>query len=406
VRSTISLGRVAGIPVGMHWSALIGMVVLGQLVALMVLPSTAPGLGAGAYWLAGGLAALGLGGSLLTHELAHAIVARRAGLGVRRITLWLLGGVSELVGQPTISTGRGGPHRAGRSADQSGSGRSVRCGHGGHPCSCCSRWSGGHAVVVGLDEHPAGGVQLAAGNTAGRGRVLHGLLWRHTGDRDRATRAATTSGRVLGALLAGTGVLLALHGRLDGLWLLLVGWFLSGSATAERAATIVMGRLAGLRVADVMSAPPVVASGWWTVQAFIDHLLGEPGRRYRQFPVVDVDGRLTGVVSIVDLTRCPPADRRNIPVWQLGRPLADELMLTSDVSLSRCCKARQFRAVVCWHPWWQMVRWSGSLRALTSPAPWRSVRCTVNGVHCETPAAGSLCTSFTVCAPSLTHCSV
>lgn len=99
MRSTIPLGRIAGVPVGMHWSALIGIALLGQLVGLTVLPSAAPGLGAAAYWLAGGLAALGLGGSLLTHELAHAFVALRAGLGVRRITLWLLGGVSELVGQ-------------------------------------------------------------------------------------------------------------------------------------------------------------------------------------------------------------------------------------------------------------------------------------------------------------------
>lgn len=72
-----------------------------------------------------------------------------------------------------------------------------------------------------------------------------------------------------------------------------------------------------------MSAPPVVA--WWTVQAFIDHLLGQAGRRYRQFPVVDMEGRLAGVVSMADLASCPPADRRNIAVQQLARPLPGEL---------------------------------------------------------------------------------
>jgi CBS domain-containing protein len=181
---------------------------------------------------------------------------------------------------------------------------------------------------------------LLPGTPLDGGRVLHGLLWRHTGDRDRATRTATTSGQVLGALLAGTGVLLALHGRLDGLWLLLVGWFLAGSASAERAAAIITGRLAGLRVADVMSAPPVVAPGWWTVQAFIDRLLGESGRRYRQFPVVDIEGRLAGVVSIADLTRCPPADRRNTPVRQLAHPLSDELVLTPDLPLEQVLRTR------------------------------------------------------------------
>jgi len=334
VRSTIPLGRVAGIPVGMHWSALIGMVLLGQLVALTMLPLTAPGLSAAAYWLAGGLAALGLGGSLLTHELAHAIVARRAGLGVRRITLWLLGGVSELVGQPSephaevrialvgplTSLGLGGLFSA---ATVVSPGLAV-------PTAVVSTlsWLASMNILLGV-------FNLLPGTPLDGGRVLHGLLWRHTGDRDRATRAAATSGQVLGALLAGTGVLLALHGRLDGLWLLLVGWFVSGSASAERAATIVTERLAGLRVADVMSAPPVAASGWWTVQAFIDRLHGEPGRRYREFPVVDIDGRLAGVVSIADLTRCSPAERRNVPVRQLARPLADDLVLSPDMPLEQ-----------------------------------------------------------------------
>jgi Zn-dependent protease len=100
MRTTIPLGRVAGVPVGAHWSALIGVLLLGQLLALSVLPMQAPGRPAWAYWLAGGLAAVGLVASLLAHELAHAIVARRAGLGVQRITLWLLGGVFELGGLP------------------------------------------------------------------------------------------------------------------------------------------------------------------------------------------------------------------------------------------------------------------------------------------------------------------
>jgi Zn-dependent protease len=207
VRSTIPLGRIAGIPVGMHWSALIGMVLLGQLVALTMLPSTAPGLSAAAYWLAGGLAALGLGGSLLTHELAHAIVARRAGLGVRRITLWLLGGVSELVGQPSepraevrialvgplTSLGLGGLFSA-----------ATVVSHGlAVPTAVVSTlsWLASMNILLGV-------FNLLPGTPLDGGRALHGLLWRHTGNRDRATRAATTSGQVLGALLAGTGILL------------------------------------------------------------------------------------------------------------------------------------------------------------------------------------------------------
>jgi Zn-dependent protease len=318
----------------MHWSALIGVVLLGQLVGLTVLPSMVPGLGAGAYWVAGGLAALGLGASLLTHELAHAAVARRGGLGVRRITLWLLGGVSELVGQPAEP-------RAEVRISLAGPVTSLGLGGLLGVAMLVARELAVPAVAVATLSWLAtmnivlGVFNLLPGTPLDGGRVLHGLLWWHTGDRDRATVTATTSGQVLGALLAGTGIVLALHGRLDGLWLLLVGWFCAGSASAERATAIVVGRLAGLRVADVMSAPPVVASGWWTAQALIDHLLSEFGRRYRQFPVLDIDGQLAGVVSIADLTRRPPADRRNILVRQLARPLPGELVLTPDTPLEQ-----------------------------------------------------------------------
>jgi CBS domain-containing protein len=71
------------------------------------------------------------------------------------------------------------------------------------------------------------------------------------------------------------------------------------------------------------------------VQAFIDYLLGEPGRRHRQFPVVDVDGRLTGVVSIADLARCPVGDHRCTPVQRLARPLPAELALAPDTPLEQ-----------------------------------------------------------------------
>ncbi|MGH4012048.1 MAG: site-2 protease family protein [Pseudonocardiaceae bacterium] len=334
MRATIPLGRIAGIPIGMHWSALIGVVLLGQLVALMVLPSMVPGLGAGAYWLTGGFAALGLVGSLLAHELAHAIVARRAGLGVRRITLWLLGGVSELVDQPPepraeVRIALVGPVTSLALGALLGA-ATMMAGELGVPTVAVAMlsWLAVMNILLGV-------FNLLPGTPLDGGRVPHGLLWRHTGDRDRASRIATTSGQFLGLLLGGTGILMALHGRLDGLWLFLIGWFLAGSAAAERRAVLVTGRLGGLRAADVMSASPEVAADWWTVQEFIDRLLGKLGLRYRQFPVVDVDRRLVGIVSVADLARCPPADRRTTHMRQLARPLPGERVLAPDTPLEQ-----------------------------------------------------------------------
>src|SRR4051812_2676205 len=96
MRQTLRLGRIAGIPVGAHWSVLFIAALLVQGLATTVLPATAPDHPTVAYWATGLVAAVLFLVSLLAHELAHALVARHYRIRVNRITLWLLGGVAEL----------------------------------------------------------------------------------------------------------------------------------------------------------------------------------------------------------------------------------------------------------------------------------------------------------------------
>lgn len=334
MRSTVSLGRIGGIPVGAHWSALVGVVLLGQLLALSVLPALAPGHAPAAYWSAGALGALLLIVSLLAHELAHAFVARRAGLGVRRITLWLLGGVSELEGQP---------QRPAAEVRIALVGPMVSLGLG--VLAGAAAWLaavlGATALVVATMSWLAtvnvmlGVFNLLPGTPLDGGRVLHGLLWWRSGDRERATRTASGAGQFVGVVLAGLGMLLLLNGRWDGLWLMLVGWFLAGTAAAERVQAVVAGQLEGLTAGDVMTRDPQVAPGWWTVAAFVDLLLGEQAPRHRVFPVVDLEGRAVGVVRTADLATVAPAERRNVAVRQVAHAQPAERVVAADTPLER-----------------------------------------------------------------------
>ena len=339
MRGVVPLGRVAGIPVAAHWTVLVVVVLLGQVLALSVLPTLAPGQPPWAYWSAGAVGAVALIGALLAHELAHAVVARRTGVGVRRITLWLLGGVSELDGRPTepateVRVALAGPATSlalgvvlgalAGAADVAGASRLV---------VATLSWLATMNVVLGV-------FNLLPGTPLDGGRVLHGLLWRRTGDPAKATRITSNAGRFLGALLAGVGVLMAVAGRFDGLWLVLVGWFLAGSAAFEGRTGTALDRLGGLRAADVMSAPGHTVPGWWTVEAFAERLLHPspataPQAHHRLFPVVEIDGRLAGVVSIADLSRCPAGDRGAVTVRALARPLPEELVLAADTPLER-----------------------------------------------------------------------
>lgn len=322
----IPLGRVAGVPVRAHWSMLIGVAVLAFATGRVVLPAMAPGRGEVFYWLAGALAGCALFGSVLVHELAHALVARRSGVGVRRIKLWMLGGQSELDGEPSepkaeVRIALAGPLTSLALAGLLLLTGAVSAGLGAPSALVAPlTWLGAMNVMLGV-------FNLLPGQPLDGGRVLHGLYWARTGDRERATRVATGAGRLIGAALAGIGMLLVLVGRTDGLWVLVVGWFLSTSAVGEQALALVRSRLVGRTVREVMTAEPCNAPGWWTVEAFTESVARGAAPRHHMYPVTDFDGRLIGVVSLDDLLRCESGARRSTPVRALVRALPPERVL-------------------------------------------------------------------------------
>src|ERR1017187_6707384 len=106
-------------------------------------------------------------------------------------------------------------------------------------------------------------------------------------------------------------------GSLGGLWLMLIGWFLTSAARAEETATVANSALAGLRVADVMILDPDIGHGWSTVQDFIDQVAAHS--RQGAFPVVGFGGELAGVVVSGLLGRIRLADRPVLRIDQLAR---------------------------------------------------------------------------------------
>lgn len=102
MHATFPLGRPAGIRVGAHWSVLPTMALLAWLLAQSLLPEAVPGLSLVVYWATGVTGSVVFLGSLLVHELSHALVARHRGLAVGGITLWLFGGSTELPDRKSV----------------------------------------------------------------------------------------------------------------------------------------------------------------------------------------------------------------------------------------------------------------------------------------------------------------
>src|SRR5215213_11154092 len=261
VTASLRFGRIAGIPVGASWSALLIAGLIAWSLAGSLLPAQVPGLAPAAYWLAGLAGAALFLGSLLAHEIGHAVVARRAGLRVRGITLWLHGGVAQLEDEPATP------------------GDELRVALVGPAVSLALAVAFGLAALAGsLAALPAAAVTVAAwlavGNAAlavfnllpaaplDGGRVLRGLLWRHHGNRVRASVTATRAGVWVGGGLVAYGLLGAFTGwGIGTLWTSLVGWFLVVAARQERDQAVLSSQLGGLRAGQVMTpAPPTGAT--------------------------------------------------------------------------------------------------------------------------------------------------
>ncbi len=317
VRS-IPLGRVRGIPVGAHWSTFVAVIVIGQVVAVSVLPQAAPGQSSLVHWAAGVLTALAFMASLLVHELSHALVALRFGVGVRRIDLWLLGGVSQLSSSPTTPRAQFLISVAGPGA--SAAVAAVTWGTG----SALAAW-GAPAFVVSpvLWLAVANGIlavfNLVPAAPLDGGRVLAAAVWWRTGDERRGTKAAAVAGRAFGIALGALGLMQVFAGALTGLWLILMGVYLTVSSTAEESANEVKHRLDAALIRDVMASDPQIAPGWWTVRTFLHSLVSGPHGRV--FPVVTFDGTAAGVVSLAELVRA--RDPLNTRVSDVCRALPD-----------------------------------------------------------------------------------
>lgn len=330
MKQTLRLGRVAGMPVGVHWSVLVIMVLLVQGLAMAFLPASAPGGPAWVYWVVAVAAAVLFLASLLAHELAHALVARYYRMPVERVTLWLLGGVAELGGQPPTP-------RVDLRVAAVGPLTSLAAGGAFFGAALAGAGFLPRVWVAALFWLALINVVLAVFNLLPAapldgGRVLRALLWRFWNDQARAQVAAARAGRFLGGTLIALGIAeILLTGNLAGIWLALVGWFLTTAAGAEALAAELTTRLTGLAVRAMMNARPAVAEADDSVQTFLTTVAGRS--RQRSFPVIDQAGRPVGTVTLAVLARIPPPLR---PITAIGsmaaaagatveadRPLAD-----------------------------------------------------------------------------------
>jgi Zn-dependent protease len=265
--------------------------------------------------------------SLILHELGHALVARRNGIEIDGIDLWLLGGIARFR-QDTRSPGQefavaaAGPavsllvaivfallSFAVAGTDDAIDVALLRDG---------VEISAPLALLVFLAEM---NVWLFLFNLLPAfpldgGRIARAVVWKLTGDRTRATRVSAWIGQVAGYGLIAFGVWRAIDGEgISGLWWALIGWFIASAARSAVATTAFTERLEGITVADVMDPSPVSIPGATAARQAEDEFF----LRYRWdwFPVVDEAGRFLGLARQERVAESVAAGEGERPIGEL-----------------------------------------------------------------------------------------
>jgi len=352
--------RVAGIPVTLTPGAyLLGVLAAG--FGAFTLPALDPGRSLPGYLAAAVGVVVVLLASMVAHELAHSIVARRYGLSVP-VTVGLFGGVRH-----------GRARRPGSAAEQelpgpraqwqvaaAGPLTSLLLGLASAAAAVAASLLGAGLLVVAVAAAAAwvNGLLAVANLVPGAGldggRIVRALAWARSGDPTRAGLTAARFGQVSGATLVAAGVTALALGHLTGLWFGLMGLLMVGASRAEASQVRTSAALAGVRVRDIL--PPdgglgPTARGWQTVQDFLGEdspgqgSLGRdfPGRDGADrlgrhgataYPVRDFDGQLSGLVTLTQLLAVPENRRGGARLSQVATPVAYLTFTTLDEPLT------------------------------------------------------------------------
>lgn len=299
----VKLGKVLGFEISIDWSWLLIFFLVVYTLAVGYFPKLHPRFDVQTSWVLGVAAAILLFVSVLIHELSHSVVARRYGTDVKGITLFIFGGVSQTTDEPKSAAEEFwmaivGPATSIVLAVVFGVLELV---------GMTARWPAEAIALVAylaMINFALGIFNLVPGFPLDGGRVLRSIVWAITGNLEKSTRYASYAGQGFGYALMAIGLLeIVMAGALiGGLWLIFIGWFLTGAARSSYEQLVVRQELAGVPVETVMTTDVPEIPAEMTIRQFVDeHLLRH---EYACYPVLKRD-EVVGVVGTEEVRAVP-----------------------------------------------------------------------------------------------------
>lgn len=321
----LRIGSVFGIDLALHASLLVISILIATSLGFGVLPAWHPEWGAALVWAVALTATVGLFLSILVHELSHALVGRAFGIPVKRITLFLFGGVANMEREPPtpgseLLMALAGPATSfvlgvllltGGFALLDGTVLPAEAIEQAGAAPTIFLWLGSVNVTLAV-------FNLVPGFPLDGGRALRAVLWSATGNLRQATRLASWGGQLFGWFLIGCGIAMAFGvrlpvfgtGALSGLWLVLIGWFLRNAAEGSYQGLVIDETLRQVPIRRLVRPSTSVTPDLPVSELVSDFLMATD---QHAFPVTD-GVRVLGVVSLVDIRKIPREAWERTPV--------------------------------------------------------------------------------------------
>ena len=365
---SFQIAKVKGIPIRLHFTLLVTFVLISWTVAVRFTPNIYPGLSSIEYWTVGILGAIVLFLSVTLHELSHSVMAKRYGLHVREIILFIFGGVSNIedldaFGERKINNGKEVSKEFKKEFKIAVAGPVASfilagifsllfllISQGTLQTESVLNKVVGIILLYGAIVNTGLGIfNLVPAFPLDGGRILRAVIFKWKHDYQRATKIAAKTGVIISYAFMAVGFMIMIFGDFfGGTWILLVGWFLNNGAQSYMSQYDLTSLLVGVRLRDIMNTNIISLKETFTV----GYCLREYFNKYAKdsFPVLDDHGRLRGLVTFKDAINMAETKRDSTYAEEIMIP-ADNLIISplgyADEALMRMTNRPVRKVFVC-----------------------------------------------------------
>jgi Zn-dependent protease/CBS domain-containing protein len=333
LKGGIPIGKFFGIYLRLHYSWFIIFILITWTLAGSYFPTAYPNWTLAMKISAGLLTSFLYFSSVVIHEFCHSLIAVREGIQIQSITLFFLGGVSQMTSEPKTAGDEFRMAAAGPASSLVLGGIFLGLFFALHRMAAVpAQFIAAIAFYIGYINIFLGVFNLVPGFPLDGGRVFRSIIWWRTKNLQKATRIASYIGRAFGYLFIAAGIFLVFTNNFfNGIWLALIGWFLESAAIGSYSQMLVQDMLKGHTASEIMSQDCTLIAPDITLEHFVNEMMLNSGRRC--FPVISND-RVEGLITLSDVKAVPHDEWATTPVSQAMTPLEKVITVSPEEDLS------------------------------------------------------------------------